>query len=153
MFNLSDIVIAVVDALNPTAEEQGKIIKSDIEHACALCGDKELITQLVFNLLENAIVHTPEHSEITVNLRSLDDWSELTIADDGPGISEAQRQKVFQRFYRLEQSRTKPGNGLGLSIVAAIIDLHDGTIVLSDNCPGLKAVLKFRKKPDQFTSL
>jgi len=76
MINLSDLVIAVVDALTPTAEEQGKIIASDIEQACELCGDKELMTQLVFNLLENAVVHTPEHSGITVNLRSFDDWVE-----------------------------------------------------------------------------
>jgi signal transduction histidine kinase len=153
MINLSDIVIAVVDALNPAAEEQGKIIAFDIEQACELYGDKELMTQLVFNLLENAIVHTPEHSGITVNLRAFDDWVELIIADHGPGITEAQRQKVFQRFYRLEQSRTRPGNGLGLSIVAAIVDLHNGKIVLSDNYPGLKAVLNFRKKTDQFTSV
>lgn len=152
LFNLSNIVIAVVDALNPTAEEQGKIINSDIEKACELFGDKELMTQLVFNLLENAVVHTPEHTIIIVSMRSFDDWVELTIADDGPGISEAQRQNVFQRFYRLEQSRTRPGNGLGLSIVAAIVDLHDGKIVLSDNYPGLKAVLQFRKKSDWFTS-
>jgi signal transduction histidine kinase len=110
-----------------TAEEQGKIIAFDVEQGCELCGDKELMTQLVFNLLENAIVHTPEHSEITVNLRAFEGWVELIIADRGPGIAEAQRQKVFQRFYRLEQSRTRPGNGLGLSIVAAIVDLHDDT--------------------------
>jgi len=145
-------VLAVVDALTPTAEEQGKIIESDIEQACELCGDKELMTQLVFNLLENAVVHTPEHTEISVSVRSFDDWVELMIADHGPGINEALREKVFQRFYRLEQSRTRAGNGLGLSIVAAIVDLHDGSIVLSDNAPGLKAVVKFRKKPDWFTS-
>lgn len=65
------------------------------------------------------------------------------IADSGPGIAEAHREKVFQRFYRLEQSRTTPGNGLGLSIVAAIVDLHGGAIALSDNNPGLKVVIHF----------
>lgn len=97
MFNLSEIVISVVDALNPTAEEQGKIINSDIEKACELFGDKELMTQLVFNLLENAVVHTPEHTVIIVSLRSFDDWVELTIADDGPGINSA-TPKGFSAF-------------------------------------------------------
>jgi signal transduction histidine kinase len=129
------------------------MIASDIEQACELCGDKELMTQLVFNLLKNAVVHTPEHTAITVSMRSFNDWIELIIANKGIGIAESQRQKVFQRFYRLEQSRTKPGNGLGLSIVAAIVDLHSGTIELSNNYPDLKVTLSFRKKPDQFTSV
>jgi signal transduction histidine kinase len=72
--------------------------------------------------------------------------TELTVADNGPGIAKDYRQKVFQRFYRLEQSRTTPGNGLGLSIVGAIAELHEGTLTLSDNKPGLKVVLSLQGK-------
>jgi signal transduction histidine kinase len=144
--NLSDIVVSVIDALIPVAEEQGKTIHADIDPDVTLTGDKELLTQLAFNLLDNAILHTPINTQIAVSLSSTGTQTELTVADNGPGIAEAYRQKVFQRFYRLEQSRTTPGNGLGLSIVAAIADLHGGTLVLSDNNPGLKVVLTFCNK-------
>jgi signal transduction histidine kinase len=144
--NLSDIVVSVIDALTPVAEEQGKTIHADIDPDVTLTGDKELLTQLAFNLLDNATLHTPINTQIAVSLSSTGIQTELTVADNGPGIAEAYRQKVFQRFYRLEQSRTTPGNGLGLSIVAAIADLHGGTLVLSDNNPGLKVVLTFCNK-------
>jgi signal transduction histidine kinase len=144
--NLSDIVVSVIDALTLVAEEQGKTIHADIDPDVTLTGDKELLTQLAFNLLDNAILHTPINTQIAVSLSSTGIQTELTVADNGPGIAEAYRQKVFQRFYRLEQSRTTPGNGLGLSIVAAIADLHGGTLVLSDNNPGLKVVLTFCNK-------
>ena len=144
--NLSDIVISVTEALHPVAEEQGKIILTDIEQDVTLTGDKELLTQLAFNLLDNAILHTPKNTQINVSLRSSAAQTEFIVADNGSGIAEAYRQKVFQRFYRLEQSRTTPGNGLGLSIVAAIADLHQGTLTLFDNKPGLKIVFSLWKK-------
>ena len=144
--NLSDIVVSVTGALYPVAEEQGKTIRVDTGPDVTLTGDKELLTQLVFNLLDNAILHTPKNTQINVSLRSSGNQTELTVADNGPGIAEKNRLKVLQRFYRLEQSRTTPGNGLGLSIVAAIADLHGGTIGLADNNPGLKVVLTFCNK-------
>ncbi|WP_411728253.1 sensor histidine kinase [Methyloglobulus sp.] len=139
--NLSDIIVSVTEALYPVAEEQGKTIHSTIEKDIELIGDKELLTQLAFNLLENAITHTPENTQIRVSLRSSGTQTEFIVADNGPGIAEEDRQRVFQRFYRLEQSRTTPGNGLGLSIVAAIAALHEGTLTLFDNKPGLKIAL------------
>ncbi|MGR8998709.1 MAG: sensor histidine kinase [Gammaproteobacteria bacterium] len=144
--SLSDVIVSVTEALYPVADEQKKIILADIEPNVTLTGDKELLTQLAFNLLDNAILHTPENTQITVSLRSSDNQIEFSVADNGPGIAEENRLKVFQRFYRLEQSRTTPGNGLGLSIVAAIADLHDGTLALADNKPGLKVVLSLRSK-------
>ena len=144
--NLSNIVVAVTDALYPVAEEQGKTICVDIDPDVTLTGDKELLTQLAFNLLDNAILHTPENTQINVSLQSSGTQTEFIVADNGPGIPDAYRHKVFQRFYRLEQSRTTPGNGLGLSIVAAIADLHEGTLSLFDNKPGLKIVLSLRSK-------
>ncbi|MDD1638210.1 MAG: HAMP domain-containing histidine kinase [Methylococcaceae bacterium] len=141
--NLSNIVVSVIDALQPVAEEQRKIIHTNIEPDVTLSGDKELLTQMAFNLLDNAILHTPVNAQINVSLRSSGAQTDFIVTDNGPGIAEAYRQRVFQRFYRLEQSRATPGNGLGLSIVAAIVDLHGGTIALSDNDPGLKIVLTF----------
>jgi len=143
--NLSEIATSVTEALAPVAEEQGKTIQADIVSNVILSGDKELLTQLVFNLLENAIVHTPENTCITLELCQSGNRIELAIADNGPGIAEPYRQKVLQRFYRLEQSRTTPGNGLGLSIAAAVVELHGGALTLLDNRPGLKLVLVFTK--------
>lgn len=145
VIDLGDIVASVTDALDPVAEEQGKIIKTDIENHIEWIGDKELLTQLVFNLLENAILHTAENIQILVSLKPYVNRVELIVADNGPGITDEHRQKVFQRFYRLDQSRTTAGNGLGLSIVAAIVELHDGTIILADNQPGLKVVVDLWK--------
>ena len=145
--NLSEIVVSVIDALHPVAEEQSKTLHAKIDPDVTLTGDKELLKQLVFNLLENAITHTPENTQITVSLRSVSTQAEFIVADSGPGIAEEHRQKVFQRFCRLEQSRTTPGNGLGLSIVAAIVELHGAKIVLADNNPGLKVVIHFCDGP------
>jgi signal transduction histidine kinase len=144
--DLGDIAASVTDALNPVAEEQGKAIQTDIEEHIKWVGDKELLTQLVFNLVENAILHTAENTQIMVSLKPFDNRIELVVADNGSGIADKHRQKVFQRFYRLDQSRTTAGNGLGLSIVAAIVELHDGTITLADNQPGLKVVVDLWRK-------
>lgn len=144
--NFSELVSAVSDALSPVAEEQGKVIHAEITPDLIMAGDKELLTQLVFNLLENAIVHTSADTRIDVNLHLSGNRLELVIADNGPGIPEADRQKVLQRFYRLEQSRTTPGNGLGFSIAAAVVELHGGSLTLLDNQPGLKLVLSFATK-------
>ena len=140
-FNLSNIVIAVKEALLPIAEEQNKTIQLDIEKSLVLMGDKELLTQLIFNLLDNAIIHTPKKTQINMKLCSSGTHTELIITDNGPGIADAYHQKVFQRFYRLEQSRSTSGNGLGLSIVLAITELHEGTLTLTDNKPGLKIIV------------
>jgi signal transduction histidine kinase len=141
--NLSQVLATVTDALNPVAEEQGKTIHAELGQDGILYGDKELLTQLAFNMLENAIQHTPLNAQIYVSLRTLSNQTELTISDNGTGIAENDRTKVFRRFQRLEKSRTTPGNGLGLSIAAAIVELHGGTITLADNEPGLKVVIRF----------
>jgi signal transduction histidine kinase len=144
--NFSDIVASVTEALFPVAEEQGKVIQTDIEKAVELIGDKELLTQLTFNLLENAILHTPAHTVINVSLVVSGNRTDLIVADHGHGIAEEHRDKVLQRFYRLEKSRSTPGNGLGLSIVAAIAALHEGKLTLSDNKPGLRVAFSLWRK-------
>lgn len=141
--NLSQILATVTDALHPVAEEQGKTIHADFGQDIILNGDKELLTQLAFNVLENAIQHTPQNTQIHVSLRKSGNQTALIVADNGSGIAEQDREKVFRRFHRLEQSRTTPGNGLGLSIVSAIVELHGGTITLADNHPGLKVIISF----------
>jgi signal transduction histidine kinase len=106
-------------------------------------GDNALLTQMLSNLAENASRHTPLGSAIDVRLEDTQDGVVATVTDTGPGIPEEARDKVLQRFYRLDASRTTAGSGLGLGLVAAVAELHGIAITLADNAPGLKVILMF----------
>jgi signal transduction histidine kinase len=106
-------------------------------------GDRDLLFDAISNLVDNAIKHGREAGRATVHIDLSDSEVILAVADDGPGIPTDGFEHVFKRFYRLERSRTTPGNGLGLSLVAAVTRLHGGRIALSDNMPGLKVELIF----------
>jgi signal transduction histidine kinase len=101
--------------------------------------------QLFANLLENAVRHTPPGTLIGLSARSADGWVEVIVSDNGPGIPDEARGKVLQRFYRLENSRTTPGNGLGLSLAASIVKLHEALLTLSDGNPGLRIKVSLRR--------
>ena len=142
--DLSELTSTMVEVFQPTAEESGQTIRWDSPEPVEVTGDADLLSQMVANLIENALRHTPPGTRIDIHLaRRPGGRAELVIADDGPGIPEEQRDKVFQRFYRLEQSRNTPGNGLGLSLVSATAQLHRITVALSDNRPGLRVSLLF----------
>ena len=142
-FCLSQLVADVCETFGPALEEDGRTLCQAIEPDLCVQGDQELLTLSLSNLLENAATHTPQRSLITVSLRNLGDGIELGVSDDGPGIPEGERKRIFQRFYRLEASRSAPGNGLGLSIVAAVAELHVARIDASDNGPGLRIAMTF----------
>jgi len=107
-------------------------------------GDKELLTQLFSNLLENATLHSPPGARVAVTARGDSGRVAVNISDDGPGIPESMRDKVLGRFVRLESSRTTPGSGLGLSLASAIAHLHDADMVLLGNDPGLTVRVSFK---------
>jgi len=140
---LSDLVADISETFGPAMEEDGRQLRQEIESGLWVQGDQELLTLSVANLLENAATHTPVNSRITVSLKKVRNKVQLDVADDGPGVPEEERQRIFQRFYRLEESRTTAGNGLGLSIVAAVADLHAAQINAVDNNPGLKIAMQF----------
>lgn len=141
--DLAQTVASVTEVYAAVAEDRGQSLKVAITQSPKIHGDRELLTQLVANLLENPIRHCPEGVAITVGLRQESGAAILDVADDGPGIPESEREKVFRRFYRLEASRTTPGSGLGLSIVKAIAELHGATIEAADNRPGLRITVRF----------
>jgi len=141
--DLSAIFVLMADTYGLVAEDSGHKLKADIEPGIEILGDRELLLQLGSNLVENALRHTPEGSTIELELHRHVEDVVAVIADDGPGIPAPERSKVFRRFYRLESSRTTPGNGLGLALAAAIAELHDAQITLSDNEPGLRLTLHF----------
>ena len=113
-----------------------------VEKDLRLHGDPQLLFRLFANLLDNAIKHTPSGTPIRLIAESRAGRATVTVSDSGPGIPADERLKVFRRFYRREQSRTTPGSGLGLSLAAAIAELHGAEISLDDNAPGVRAVVK-----------
>ena len=98
---------------------------------------------MLANLLDNAIRHTPKGTRIEFSLKKRGSKLVASVADSGPGIPAEDRNNVFRRFYRLERSRTTPGSGLGLSLVAAVAELHGIELLLDDNAPGLRITLAF----------
>jgi len=136
-FNLSATVSNIVEFYSSLADEKQIQMMPDIEKDIFLRGDRHLIEQALANLLDNGIKYSPTDSAIRVRLEK-NNAIRLTIDDQGPGIPEALYQKVTEKFYRLETSRSTPGNGLGLSLAHAAIRLHGGTITFGDNKPGLR---------------
>ena len=140
--DLAEVLRTVAEVYQSALEEKGQVLHCDIPQALPVRGDRELLTQMFANLLENASRHSPPGSRIGIGVREADARLEVAVSDSGPGIPAELRGKVLQRFYRLESSRTTPGNGLGLSLAAAVAALHDSTLELLDNAPGLRVVVK-----------
>ncbi len=130
------------EVYGPAAEEsEHRLTCIAPEGPMIVKGEKTLLGQVFANLIENALRHTPGGTAITVAVAQSDGKVRLEVSDSGPGIPEAERENVLRRLYRLERSRTTAGNGLGLSLVAAIVDIHDGTLALESGEPGLRVVI------------
>ncbi|HYB09941.1 MAG TPA: ATP-binding protein [Alphaproteobacteria bacterium] len=141
--NLGSIAQDAFDLYEPLADEKGLTLKPEIEADTFIIGHAQLLAQSVANLLDNAIKCTPQGGTITLTVRRGRDRSALVIADTGPGIPASERQHVLERFVRLDASRSSPGSGLGLSLVAAVAQLHRAALRLEDNNPGLRVTLEF----------
>ena len=137
----AEIVDEIAELYEPVAEDQGIAIAVETSHPLPLHGSRELIGQAVANLLDNALKYARGTTEIAIRARRAGANVLIEIADRGPGIPEADRARVTERFVRLESSRSQPGSGLGLSLVAAIARLHRGHLELADHHPGLIARL------------
>lgn len=151
--DLSTMVREVADLFEPVADEQGMSLKINTSECATILADRQLVAQALSNLIDNAIKYTRQQNElgeettkntvIELTVRTNENKVELEVSDNGVGIADIHRSRVFDRFVRLEDSRSKPGSGLGLSMVAAITKAYRGTIQLKDNNPGLKAILSF----------
>ncbi|HWK32212.1 MAG TPA: ATP-binding protein, partial [Hyphomicrobium sp.] len=142
---LDGVLTDIADIYEPVAEEEGDRLRCAVRANgdARVVGDRELLTQLFANLIENAIRHAPAGTDIAIDLEARVDRIVAIVADSGPGIPECERENVFRRLYRLERARSTPGSGLGLSLVAAVADLHGATVTLIDNGPGLRVEVSF----------
>ncbi|HUO97107.1 MAG TPA: ATP-binding protein [Rhizomicrobium sp.] len=138
----ADVLRDLVTLYGPALDDSGHPFGADIGPGLHLNGDPQLLLRLFSNLIDNAIHHTPVGTAIALSACRVGGAIRVAIADAGPGIPPEDREKVFRRFYRREQSRTTPGSGLGLALASAIADLHGARIFLEDNRPGLRAVVE-----------
>jgi signal transduction histidine kinase len=144
--DLAQTARAAAELYEPVAEEKGCALTLDVEPGIMIRGDRHLLSQAVANLLDNALKYGG--GEVRLSAHQADGRAALEVSDSGPGIPEGEREAVFDRFVRLEPSRSTPGNGLGLSLVRAVARLHNGTVALGEvfpgaGQPGLKVRLEF----------
>jgi signal transduction histidine kinase len=137
LLDLSELVVDAVELYVPSAAERDIRVRVDLRTVWVR-GDRDQLFQVVVNLLDNALKYAPAGSEVATRLLECDEGVVLEIADHGPGIPEPDRERVFDRFQRLETHRGSPGVGLGLSLVRAIVHRHGGRIALLDSAPGLR---------------
>lgn len=144
-FNISEAVVDVVDLYLLVAEEKAQTLVSEITEGLTIKGDRHLVIQMLANIIDNAIKYTPKSGSIKVSLRDGEGFVIIQVNDSGSGIPQAFYNRVTEKFFRLEQSRSSPGNGLGLSLVSAAVKLHNGEMTFSDNNPGLVVTIKLPK--------
>ncbi len=141
--NLAEIVEDASDFYEPLAEEKQQQLELRIQPVPLIMGERDLLFRALGNLLDNAIKYSPEGSRIEISLQATGSGAKLTVADHGLGIPEQLHSKVFERFFRLDTSRSLPGSGLGLSLVSAVAVLHGTSVHLEDNGPGLRVTMEF----------
>lgn len=149
--DIAAIASDVAELYAPVAEDRGLRLELDAQSPVPIRANRQLVGQAIANLVDNAIKYaapnpagpamTDGSRTVTLTVRATERQAVVTVADHGPGIAAADRARALKRFVRLEASRTRPGTGLGLSLVAAVAQLHHGAISLEDNQPGLRVVL------------
>ena len=148
--DVSALLRDVAELYEPVAEERGLVLKADAQAPIFIRGDRQLLGQAIANLIDNAIKYGTSEAaengpgaqpEVEVSAEAKGSMAEIVVTDRGPGVPASDRERVLDRFVRLEASRSEPGSGLGLSLVAAVARLHGGSLRLEDNEPGLRVIL------------
>lgn len=149
-FDARDLSAELAEMYEPLAEEQGAALKFERpDRPIPLFGHRQLLAQAISNLLENAIRYGSAGGEIRVGVHSRNSGVRIEVADRGPGIPNERRGEALRRFGRLDSSRSDEGAGLGLALAEAIAHLHQGQLLLDDNCPGLLTTLDLPLRPDE----
>jgi signal transduction histidine kinase len=142
--DLTEVFGRVADAFGDLAEDEGKMFTTRIEPTIHTWGDRELLTEMVANIVDNALRHTPAGARIEVSLARENSDIIGRVCDNGLGVPRDEHGRIFQRFYRLERSARINGTGLGLSLVAAVARLHEISLIAEDNAPGLRINMEFK---------
>jgi len=137
----SKIVGEIVEAYRPAFDDEKRIISASLADV-EISGDAQLIKRAIANMLENILAHAGEGADATIRLAATDEEAVLTISDNGPGIATDDHERIFERLVRLDPTRSKPGHGLGLSMVKAIIHAHRGTIEIMPSAQGLHIIIR-----------
>ncbi len=145
--DLAAVAADISELYAPLAEEKDVGLQISPSGTTMIDANRSLISQALANLVDNAIKYTPSGGKVTVTASDTPLGVELAVADTGPGIEAVERARVVERFVRLEASRNSPGTGLGLSLVAAVARLHEAKLMLEDNAPGLRAIIRFPRHP------
>ncbi|AGG87271.1 MULTISPECIES: sensor histidine kinase [Rhodanobacter] len=143
--DLSGLLGVLVGDFAPVFEDQGRSLHARIHPGAIVRGDAMLLTQMFANLVENALHHTPPHTPVFLSLLPMPGCARAIVRDTGPGIPKHERERVLQRFVRLDSSRSTPGSGLGLALVTAVAQLHEITVSLGDGEPGLAVQIDFQR--------
>ncbi|MBA4091233.1 MAG: two-component sensor histidine kinase [Sphingobium sp.] len=146
--SLSDILGEIVEAYRPAFDDEGRAITASLTDV-TISGDAQLLKRAVANMLENILAHAGDGADATIALMSAGDEAILTISDDGSGIAADDRDRIFERLVRLDPTRSKPGHGLGLSMVKAIIHAHRGTIDIMPSDQGLCFMIRIPALPSK----
>lgn len=142
---MGDLTAELSELYEAVAEEENALtFVSNITCNPQFNCNRHLIGQAVTNLLDNAIKYTPQPGIVKLTIEGNSNSFTITVSDNGPGIPEHERERVFERFVRLENERNSPGNGLGLSLVQAVVRLHSAELSMEDNNPGLKVSIRFK---------
>lgn len=145
--DLSALALDVAETYQPAFADSGRTLDWSVEPGVAVAGDRQLLAQAMVNLLDNAQIHTPPGTHVRLTLVTDADHVRLSVVDDGPGVPAHDRTRILRRFVRGEASRTTPGNGLGLSLVAAVAAVHGGGVAVEDAGPGLRMTITLPRRP------
>ncbi|MEJ2382016.1 MAG: HAMP domain-containing sensor histidine kinase [Gammaproteobacteria bacterium] len=141
--DLSELTRDMAELYEAVAEDRNVEFRCSADPDVRIPGNRHLLAQAVSNLLDNAMKYVSSGCRVELQVTQRNGIPELQISDNGPGIPAADRSRVLERFVRLDTARSTPGNGLGLSLVRAVAQLHDAQLLLEDNHPGLRAILRF----------
>ena len=141
--DLGTLIDDVAELYGPLLEEAGLDLEIHNQANLEVVGDRDLLFQALANLVDNTLKHVPSEGRVSLTAGKDEDGALISVGDDGPGIAVSERKRVLERFFRLDSSRSTPGSGLGLSLVAAVADLHQADLELLDNNPGLRVELHF----------
>jgi signal transduction histidine kinase len=145
--DLGPLLADLAELYGAVAEEHGLALTLSVPDTLTILGDRDMLQQAVANLLDNAIKFSPPGGSIRLEAALADRQVRLSVSDRGPGIPEADRPRAAERFFRGEQARHTPGSGLGLALVQAVASLHEGSLLLADAAPGLRATITLPAMP------